>query len=258
MKLATLKRILDNRREHVRGRCVICGRHSFFFTKDAEERGHVRDSLYCVWCKSVSRKRHVAKAILDLLAPQSDSLVGARHALARFSIYSAVANDPFHRAIGTDNPNFACSEYFPGVPAGTEKDGIVCQDLEHLTFPDEMFDLVITEDVFEHVRRPGEAFKEVRRVLRPGGHHVFTIPFYFDRRTVTRVKAEGEEDVLLLPPEYHGDTLREKILVYTDFGYDLLDRLSALGFATSISLSLHRDAVLYGIADSYVFVSRKA
>ena len=257
MRLRTVQKILRNYREHAWGRCVICGKPSFFFTKDARERGHVRDSLYCVWCKSVSRKRHVAKTVIDLFAPQSASLAGARTALEKLSIYSAVANESFHDIIGRGNANFVCSEYFPSVPEGETENGVTCQNLERLTFADAVFDLVITEDVFEHVRRPDIAFREVRRVLKPGGHHVFTIPFYFDRKTVTRVDAATEEDVYLLPPEYHGDTLRDKILVYTDFGYDLLDRLSALGFATSVSLSTHHDSVRYGIADSCVFISRK-
>ena len=257
MRLITVQKILRNYRDHVWGRCVICGKRSFFFTKDGREQGHVRDSLYCVWCKSVSRKRHVAKTVIELFAPQSDSLAGARPALEKISIYSAVANEFFHDIIGRGNANFACSEYFPSVPEGESEGGVTCQNLERLTFADGMFDLVITEDVFEHVRRPEVAFGEVSRVLQPGGHHVFTIPFYFDRKTVARVDTTTEEDIYLLPPEYHGDTLRDKILVYTDFGYDLLDRLSAHGFATSISHSTHHDAVHYGIADSYVFISRK-
>lgn len=61
----------------------------------------------------------------------------------------------------------------------------------------------------------------------------------------------------LLPPAYHGDTLRDKILVYTDYGYDLIPRLSSHGFDTRVRLSTHADARLRGMADSSVFVSRK-
>lgn len=257
MKFRTLAKILGHRREQLFGWCVICGRRSFFFTKDAIERGHVRDSLYCIWCKSVARKRHVAKTILDLFAPRSRSLIDARPDLEKLSIYSAVANEHVHRILGPNNPNFTCSEFFPGVPSGSEKDGVICQDLEQLTFADQTFGLVITEDVLEHVRQPETAFKEIHRVLKTGGCHVFTIPFYFDRRTVTRVATDSGEDVHLLAAEYHGDTLRDKILVYSDFGYDLLDQLSTFGFETRVSISMHADAVRYGIADSSVFVSRK-
>jgi SAM-dependent methyltransferase len=257
MKLETLKRIFRNRRDNIWGRCNICGKRTFFFTKDAREKGHLRDSLYCTWCKSVSRKRHVAKAIVERFAPQFDSLAQARTALRPFSIYSAVANDLFDKMIGEGNESFISSEFFPNVPAGEKKNGVICEDLERLSFADETFDLVLTEDVLEHVRHPQRAFAEIFRVLKPNGYHIFTIPFYFDRKTTARVDTTAGEDVYLMPPEYHGDTLRDQILVYTDFGYDLLGQLSTLGFKTEISFSAHQDAVRYGIADSYVFISSK-
>jgi SAM-dependent methyltransferase len=257
MKPGTLKRIFQNRRHNIWGRCNICGKRTFFFTKDAGARGHLRESLFCVWCKSVSRKRHVAKIILELFAPEFDSLAQARTALHSFSVYSAVANDSFDQIIGRDNDNYVSSEYFPDVPVGAEKNGVICEDLERLSFADESFDLVLTEDVLEHVRHPDVAFKEIFRVLKPRGYHVFTIPFYFDRKTTARVDTSKDEDVYLLEPEYHGDTLRDRILVYTDFGYDLLGQLSNLGFATNISFSTHHDAVRSGIVDSYVFISAK-
>lgn len=255
MNLKNIKKLLSHRREQVWGKCNICGRRTLFYTK---ETGHVRESLFCFRCKSVSRKRHVAKAILDVFAPQSESLSEAVETLSKLSIYSAVSNDPLQRFLGSSNPNFICSEFFPDAEEGTRVGGVLCQNLERLTFEDEKFDLVITEDVFEHVRRPEQGFREVHRVLKDGGYHIFTIPFNFDKLTVTRVDATTERDVHLLPPEYHGDTLRDKILVYTDFGYDLVDKLRALGFETSISISTHADTVRHGIADSYVFLSRKS
>jgi SAM-dependent methyltransferase len=257
MKLGTLKKILQNRDKHIQGRCNICGRRSFFFTKDANEKGHRRESLYCVWCKSVSRKRRMAKTILDLFAPEYDSLVDAQPKLRTLAIYSAVANDLFDKMIGAGNDNFIPSEYFPNVPPGTKNNGVNCEDLERLSFADEKFDLVLTEDVLEHVRHPQSAFQEIYRVLKPSGYHVFSVPLYFDRKTRTRVDTTGDDDLYLLPPEYHGDTLRDRILVYTDFGYDLLDELSRLGFDTAVSHSDDDDAVKFGIADSYVFISTK-
>ena len=44
-----------------------------------------------------------------------------------------------------------------------------------MTFQNESFDLFITQDVFEHVMEPNKAFKEIERVLKPGGAHVFTV-----------------------------------------------------------------------------------
>jgi SAM-dependent methyltransferase len=76
------------------------------------------------------------------------------------------------------------SQFFSDVPRGQSKDGQRSEDLEALTFPDESFDLVITQDVFEHVLRPAKAFAEIARTLKPGGAHVYTVPYYRGKRTV--------------------------------------------------------------------------
>jgi SAM-dependent methyltransferase len=238
------------------GSCCVCGNPATFVA-DVSEWGSVRESMHCTVCQSSSRKRHVVKILLDLYAPSARFLYEAKPALSAFSIYSAVSNDHLHLSLGAENPNYVCSEYFPEVEEGKEKDGVVCQNLERLTFSDQQFDMVITEDVFEHIRKPEKAFAEIHRVLKQDGRHIFTIPFMFDRKTLRRVNTDTGEDVHVMPPDYHLDTLRNRILVYTDFGYDLFDLLNALGFQTEVSFFQHRDAMTLGIADSYVFISRK-
>ncbi len=42
-------------------------------------------------------------------------------------------------------------------------------DIEHLAFPDETFDAAVATLVFCSVERPIVGFKEVKRVLKPGG-----------------------------------------------------------------------------------------
>ncbi|MGQ0519368.1 class I SAM-dependent methyltransferase, partial [Bacillus sp. D-CC] len=51
---------------------------------------------------------------------------------------------------------------------------IRCENLEDMTFQNESFDLFITQDVFEHVMEPKKAFKEIERVLKPGGALLYT------------------------------------------------------------------------------------
>jgi SAM-dependent methyltransferase len=50
-------------------------------------------------------------------------------------------------------------------------------DIVALPFRDGVFDAVKASEVFEHVPAVAPALAECRRVLRPGGHMVITVPF---------------------------------------------------------------------------------
>jgi SAM-dependent methyltransferase len=56
---------------------------------------------------------------------------------------------------------------------------VMQMDAAKMTFPDASFDLVYSFNVFEHIHDPAAVFKEIRRVLKPGGVvfsfiHLFT------------------------------------------------------------------------------------
>ncbi len=50
---------------------------------------------------------------------------------------------------------------------------------ERLPFPDGQFDMIICSEVMEHVARPEAAFREIGRVLAPGGAFYFSSPNRF-------------------------------------------------------------------------------
>lgn len=47
---------------------------------------------------------------------------------------------------------------------------------EQIPYPDGSFDMVLADNVLEHLANPDAVFKEVRRVLKPGGKFVFKTP----------------------------------------------------------------------------------
>jgi SAM-dependent methyltransferase len=53
----------------------------------------------------------------------------------------------------------------------------VCASAEQLPFPDEMFELVLSQEVLEHVRDPLRAMCEMKRVLKKGGTLYCQVPF---------------------------------------------------------------------------------
>jgi SAM-dependent methyltransferase len=50
---------------------------------------------------------------------------------------------------------------------------------DELPFPDESFDVVVAGELLEHLRYPERAVSEARRVLRPGGTFVGSVPNFF-------------------------------------------------------------------------------
>lgn len=152
----------------------------------------------------------------------------------------------------------ASSEYLDGVEPGTLEDGVRCEDVQRLTFADASFDVCTSTEVFEHVPDDRAGFRELHRVLRPGGTLVFTVPMSGDPTTVerTRVAADGSF-VHLLEPAYHGDRLTGAgtVLVHRDYGADIVQRLRECGFD---SATLWRPSRSWFGHARHVVVARRA
>ena len=106
------------------------------------------------------------------------------------------------------------------------------ENAESLSFSDESFDLVVSNDVLEHVNNPAAALAETGRVLKSGGEFFFSVPFYANLPE-GRCRAALSEDGIehFLPEEYHGNPMSSKgSLVFNDFGWDLLETMRNSGF----------------------------
>lgn len=58
----------------------------------------------------------------------------------------------------------------------TSVEDVFIGDTESLPFPDQTFDVVLSLWTLEHVQQPEALFRDVRRVLKPGGFFAFVTP----------------------------------------------------------------------------------
>ena len=160
-------------------------------------------------------------------------LKAVRPGFAREKVYELSSRGPLFAFLRREVADLTFSEYFDDVPRGGRRDGVLCQDVQRLTFADAAFDLCTSTEVFEHVPDDARGFAEIRRVLRPGGVFVFTVPLAAAQRTVERARRIGGRVEHLLAPAYHDDRIRGRgrVLVYRDYGRDITARLRRAGFA---------------------------
>jgi SAM-dependent methyltransferase len=156
--------------------------------------------------------------------------------------------------------HYSYSYFYDDVPVGScDNNGILCQNLESLTFQDLAFDIFITQDVLEHVFQPDLALREIMRVLRPGGFHIFTTPKHKHLlKSYPRAKMVSGSIQHLHEPSYHGSPIGDgRSLVTWDYGADLDDLVAQwCGYLTSNFIIRNR---AHGIDGEYldVFVTRK-
>jgi SAM-dependent methyltransferase len=226
------------------GRCASCGRASLFvlnvnrtldrrigswpYSEATLRALATRENYHCLWCGRNYRMRGLA-------AVAHQWLEGAH-------VFEPATFGVFVRQLQHHASSWISSEYSPGIPSGSIVRGQRYEDLQHLSFADASFDLVITSEVFEHVDQPWVAFQQVRRTLRRGGRHVFTVPYVAGMPTTSR---QGKPAVLHIDPQD-----REGIPVITDFGDDLPDRLVPLGFKTTVHELPSDDRALLRVYES--------
>src|SRR5262245_57764695 len=194
---------------HVRheGYCAICMKTTTFVIAGP----WLRDQYICQTCHTIPRQRAVVE-VLNLLRPEWREL----------SIHESSPSIWFFR---DQCKNYSFSYFFENVSRGAFESGIRCEDIESLTFPDETFDIFITQDVLEHVFRPDRALQEISRVLRSGGIHVFTTPKHKSlASSYARAKLTNGQVTHIHEPQYHGNPIAaEGSLVTWDYGPDFDD-----------------------------------
>jgi len=223
------------------GNCSICGARGDF-------RGslrNTRDSFPCPSCGATQRWREQASAVLTLFAR------GQYHFLSRFA-----RQDEFRgRAVleyARSSPFAPCFEALPDyqracapedLEPGKAADGMSCQDLTRLTYPDARFDLILTSDVMQKFHDIEKAVAEIARVLRPGGAHVFSAPFRFPLAAHSAPAIGAGAEALAPTPGR-----------INEFGRDLIDMHARHGLHARY---LRGDPLLGALRDNAVVAARK-
>ncbi len=155
--------------------------------------------------------------------------------LARLDAYELSTHGAVHAFLKAHCTTLVSSEFLPDAPPGETPEGIRNEDVQCLTFGQSSFDLCTSTEVFEHVPDDIAGFRELARVLRPGGWLCLTVPISDEPATVQRARLTSGGIEHVLPPAYHGDRLTgaDTVLVYRDYGRDIVDRVKSSGFSTA-------------------------
>lgn len=195
------------------GHCPICEKDAVFVAHGP----WLRDQLMCTSCPggSVPRERALA-LVLGELRPAWRTLAIHESSPAERGLSSKMAREA---------QGYVASQYFPGKPAGATIDGFRNEDLESQTFADGSFDLVVTQDVMEHVYNPDRVVAEIFRTLKADGLYLCTFPVrkeqVADRERRLLRDADGTVQHLK-PVEIHGNPVDETgSIVTVDYGYEL-------------------------------------
>lgn len=225
------------------GTCPVCEGGTLFLRQGTWDR----DQYKCVRCRSIPRQRALA-LVLEQERPDWRNL----------AIHESSPDGCLARKLARQAPGYSSSQFLPGKPLGAVCDGLRNEDLRELTFADATFDIFLTMDVLEHVPEPDRAFSEIGRVLKPGGVHLFTVPWH-EAPTRERARLAPDGSVQhLLPAEYHGNPVDPHgSLVVTDWGSDMQDRIRAASGMSTARHTFHDPS--RGLSGAFldVFVSRR-
>ncbi|MFT7287113.1 MAG: SAM-dependent methyltransferase [Halieaceae bacterium] len=196
--------------------CPLCGFQLLLRLSKTEH------AVRCAGCRAGPAHMSLGAVLKQYCA----DLEGAR-------VWEMSSRGPVHRFLSRSGAALTVSEYFDDVEPGAYRDEVQCQNVEKLSYATASFDLATSTEVFEHVSDDLAGFKEVLRVLKPGGLTVFTVPIVLSEATRERARIINGELIHLLPPEYHDDHLRGSghVLCFRTYGYDIVERLRDAGFS---------------------------
>jgi len=222
------------------GHCSTCDNDTRFVAYHA----WFRDFFVCSHCGSVPRERALMLMIERWFPRWREAVVHE----------SSPAGRGASARLARECHGYISSQFFKEHSDIPAVDGVRNENLERLTFGDGTIDLHVTQDVFEHVFDPKQAFREIARTLKPGGMHIFTVPIV-NKGNPSRVRAKLINGVVehLVPEQYHGNPVGDgRALVTVDWGYDICEYIFlASGLFTHV---VHLHDLEHGIRAEHIEV----
>lgn len=180
-------------------------------------------SVRCLVCRASAITMSLV-AVLGCMIPNIENKV----------VYELSSRGALFRYLNRHAGELCFSEFYESVSPGAFYQGIQCQDVQKLTYTSNSFDVCTSTEVFEHVPDDLKGFSEIRRVLKPGGIFIFTVPLGSHAQTIERaIITESGSIQHILEPEFHGDPIRghRPVLSFRNYGRDIVNRLTSQGFA---------------------------
>jgi SAM-dependent methyltransferase len=250
------------------GYCFVCKELTRFVVDVGVRFGdnkNLREGLLCERCKLSNRNRLMYLAVMNESCSPNVKDVAIME--CQSALYAALKN-VMPGILGSEYIDETCVSGQSYLCNGND---IRHEDVTKLSYADDSLDLVVHNDILEHVYDYRAAFKECHRVLKSGGSMVFTMPFFMSQNENLlrgRRLADGSLEHIL-PPEYHGDPVHpEGAYTFHYFGWKILDDLKSEGFVTAeIAMfydifsgyaSNHHPAWDGGLMLPVYFIARKA
>lgn len=205
--------------------CPICHFTGRFLTAGAAV---LRRRCLCPNCGSLERHRLFCLYLQEQIARQEDGLL-------RRSILHVAPEEPIR--------NYILSNLKPNryTTADIAARGVDRQeDLTQLSLEDDSVDVVIANDVLEHIVDDRRALSEVFRVLHPGGRFFCTVPL------VQEWAHTYEDPAIVTPSERENHFGQVNHVRY--YGRDFVDRLAEPGFAVDVFHARPQDYPVFGLA----------
>lgn len=199
--------------EH-RGFCCVCDKEVTF----AADGPYFRSTLRCPFCKLAPRYRALFACLTKFFPDWREMDIHE----------SSPGWDLVSRRLAKEAKSYIATQWDTSIPFGAiHPKGYRSEDLQAQTFADETFDLVVTQDVFEHIFEPDKAIAEIARTLKPGGAFIATVPIVLKTRPSRRRASLVDGRIVHhLEAQYHGNPIsNDGALVVMDWGYDIASYL---------------------------------